>query len=998
MSQTKNINRVGNLSFLGKWSGLCLALAGLVFLGGQAHAQSGGFLQTGAGPYDYNNTANWVGGTINGSWESSLTVTVGQVLEFSTSTVLTTGLTFRETGGQNKTLRSLGGATTLTLGGDIYMNPAGNVAYTIGSTSGSQNLNVDLGGVVRTVTVFGGGNGGTFGKTFNFTNNVFNGGILASGGGSGGGKIQFNGLAISLASAEVRDAELSFNGSGNSSANSAYSISGALTAGGGASTVTVLAKTSATARNALVQAGSFARSAGSTVLFRGTSLGTQTIASATGGVSNISFGSISLTGGGGANGTTTISIIAGAFGDTSATGSGFGATAGLVTYDTANGVRLLSGSEYTSAISDGQTQLDNVLIANSSGSIATTTLTASTTTINSLSLNVSGATGNQGITITGDPGTTLKLNSGMIYAQQAVTGTNSASTDAMTISVPTLDLNGKEGIIIANTKLNTGGTVISNGGLIITSTITNGTGLTIGDGFLTNASGYVVLGGASANTYTGNTTINGAIVRFEKSTTNTFGNVVLNLGSVYNTGNQIADASNLTINGGTFFLNGSNNSGSATNETLNNLTMGNGTVSSGSGNGNTFNVNGNASLSGGTINMPQNSKLNIAGDTDLAGGVISVGTNNSASVYNSKTTLTGAVGISNTAQGTAAYTPITIAAGSASGNLGGQVELSGDLTFTGNTNTNTVTIAAPTGTGLQGVMALNGVRTFNIGNGSAAADLTVNAPLINGTATGGLTKTGLGTLALTGTSTYTGATAVSGGTLLVSGAGSINSTSGVTVNTGGTFRYNSSVTYSGGAISNAGGSITGSGSLGSLTLGGTGSVDPGNSPGLLEAGATDPTGGLDYNFEFTLKNSGLNYASVENDVLRLTSATPFTASLGSGNVLSIYLDAASYASLTNGDFLRGGFYTDNGNFLTSIQGATITAYYQDVLGSTTYNGNTYSLLSGGSFGVTTVADTNFSGSGYLTQFNYSAIPEPSTYALLGLGVLSLWVLRRKKQA
>ena len=310
--------------------------------------------------------------------------------------------------------------------------------------------------------------------------------------------------------------------------------------------------------------------------------------------------------------------------------------------------------------------------------------------------------------------------------------------------------------------MNSGGTATSSGGLIINSAITNGTGLTIGDG--PGSTGYVVLGGSTANTYTGNTTINGSIVRFQKSIANTFGDLILNLGSVYNTGNQFADSANITINGGVFYLNGTNNSGSATSETINNLTMNHGTVSSGSGHSNTFNVNGNANLAGGLINMARNAKLNILGTTTLSGGVISVGTNDSTTTHNSRTSL-GVVNITNTAKGTSPYTPITIAAGNASERLGGYLELNGDLTFTGNSNTNTVTIAAPTGSGLQGVMALNGVRTFNIGDGAAALDLTVEAPLIDGTVEGGLVKTGAGTLALSGANTFSGDTTISAGAI-----------------------------------------------------------------------------------------------------------------------------------------------------------------------------------------------------------------------------------------
>lgn len=963
-------------------STFAIGAALITFLSPLAVGQTTGFNQTAAGTYSYTNTANWVGGTINGIWDVSLTVAGGQVITFTGNTTLTTGLTFRENSGQNKTLQATGGASTLTLGGDIIVSPSGNGTYSIGNTTGSSNLNVDLGGVVRTMTVTGGGNGSNFGKTLTFVNTVSNGGIIASGGGSGGGKIQFSGLSIALSSAEVRDAELSFNGSGNTSANSAYAISGALTGGGGPSTVTVLANTG-TPRNTTVTAGSFVRNAGSTVLFRGTSLGTTAIAPATTGVSNIAFTNApTLSGAAGGSGTT-IGIIAGAFGDTSGTGTGFGATGGLVTYDTANGVRLLSSSEYKTSITDGQTQLDNVRIANSSGVLSTTTLTTGVlpvTTINSLSLDVSGATGNQGITITGDSGTTLKINSGVIYAYQNVTtGTNPATTDAMTISVPTIDLNGQEGIILASTKMNTGGTVVSNGALIINSTITNGTGLTIADSMGGNGA-YVVLGGSSANTYTGNTTVNGAIVQLNKTPTNTFGNIVLNLGSIYDKGEQIADTANLTINGGNFYLNGSNNSGSATNETINNLTMGLGTIGAGSGSGNTFNVNGNASLSGGTINMAQNAKLNITGTTGLSGGVISVGSNNSASVYNSKTTLTGAVTITNTAAGTAAYTPITIAAGAATGNLGGQVELTGDLTFIGNTNTNTVTIAAPAGTGLQGVMALNGVRTFDIGNGSAAVDLTVNAPLINGTATGGLTKTGAGTLALAGTNTYTGATTVTTGTLSVSGSiassiatvgnGATLALSGtgtagtVTVNSGGIFQLGTAGTA--GTVTVNSGTFGGVGTVNSLAFTGTSVFGPGNSPGtvtIANGGTFALSSGTTSTFQFT--DSGFGAGTFD----LVTTAGTATGSLD---------------GILNLDFTGSGYTA--GSSVTIINLSSVTGTFSSV---------NVSGLSG--LGLT--ADVTYNNGAGDVSINLvtSSVPEPSTFSLLGgASALLLASFRRRR--
>jgi hypothetical protein len=56
-----------------------------------AHAD---FVQTGAGPYDYNDTANWASTTIDGTWASGLTLTAAQRATFAADTVLTTDLAF----------------------------------------------------------------------------------------------------------------------------------------------------------------------------------------------------------------------------------------------------------------------------------------------------------------------------------------------------------------------------------------------------------------------------------------------------------------------------------------------------------------------------------------------------------------------------------------------------------------------------------------------------------------------------------------------------------------------------------------------------------------------------------------------------------------------------------------------------------------------------------------------------------------------------------------
>jgi len=65
-----------------------------------------GFSQTGAGPYDYNAASNWVGSTINGTWDTSLTLTAAQTVTFAATPATNPILNFNYAGAFNLTLDS----------------------------------------------------------------------------------------------------------------------------------------------------------------------------------------------------------------------------------------------------------------------------------------------------------------------------------------------------------------------------------------------------------------------------------------------------------------------------------------------------------------------------------------------------------------------------------------------------------------------------------------------------------------------------------------------------------------------------------------------------------------------------------------------------------------------------------------------------------------------------------------------------------------------------
>jgi hypothetical protein len=275
-----------------------------------------------------------------------------------------------------------------------------------------------------------------------------------------------------------------------------------------------------------------------------------------------------------------------------------------------------------------------------------------------------------------------------------------------------------------------------------------------------------------------------------------------------------------------------------------------------------------------------------------------------------------------------------------------------------------------------------GITISNLNNNAKLLEVTgsgTNRITGNMSGAGGLAVSG-GKLELRGTNSYTGRTWVHAGQLAVNGR--IDTSSSVSVGT-----------Y---------GSLAGSGRVSSI--GGAGSIDPGNSPGILTATSVDPSAGLDFNFEFT----GLSpvYADTfnsVNDLLRLTAVTPFTASLSTVNTVNVYF---SFTSLTPGSVYTGGFFTDQiSDFLASIDQAVYQFYVlADGAGSVTYNGVDYDIYTNHDIEVSTVAQSadfaDGSVNGRVTQFQ--VVPEPTTYVMMLLGVavvgLSFWRRREKVSA
>ena len=226
---------------------------------------------------------------------------------------------------------------------------------------------------------------------------------------------------------------------------------------------------------------------------------------------------------------------------------------------------------------------------------------------------------------------------------------------------------------------------------------------------------------------------------------------------------------------------------------------------------------------------------------------------------------------------------------------------------------------------------------------------------------------------LTGANTYSGGTTITGGTLVAGNNTALGS--GTVAFNGGRLQLAPGITLSNALNLTLGGTLGGSGTFGTAVTAGTNvHLAPGNSPGILSFsnGLTLASGGfLDFEVQTAAGPAGTGYdlVSVSGAVLDITatSISPYTINL-------ISLNAGGTAGAVV-DFSSASPYS--WTIATSAAGITNFVADRFVINAGSFSNG----LGGGSFFVAQLGNN--------LVLNFTPVPEPSTYALLALGLVSL---------
>ena len=402
-----------------------------------AHA---GWLPTGWGDFYYTNTVNWTDGVIDNAYDAAFSGKATQNLLFDAPFTFTNGLSFTHPGEITTVFRGQGGNTTVRLLGDIEVNKSANGSkgsLTFGSNTDGQRLDIDLGGAKRTIH--------NANLDVYLRNTLFNGDLRILNGNwaylSGAGGIPAGTLEIAPASTMVFDSgtvddqgatraasvhltRSTLLARGNRTKDAAETIAGPIVVDGSAGGASFISIQGGNGHTELLTATALEREPWVPLCISGATLGA---ADGSGAVARFLLATPpALVGGGGAAGSTNISIVPGMVGSKNYRSDGHADySLSFLTYDPETGFRPLElDTEFVQETDFpvGQTTAANVRVANGSATEVT-----DETTINSLLLQ--GSYGNTAETTVSGAGP-LHITSGQI-----IIGYHGQKTPRITVPV-----------------------------------------------------------------------------------------------------------------------------------------------------------------------------------------------------------------------------------------------------------------------------------------------------------------------------------------------------------------------------------------------------------------------------------------------------------------------------------------------------------------------------------------------------------------------------------
>jgi autotransporter-associated beta strand protein len=321
--------------------------------------------------------------------------------------------------------------------------------------------------------------------------------------------------------------------------------------------------------------------------------------------------------------------------------------------------------------------------------------------------------------------------------------------------------------------------------------------------------------------------------------------------------------------------------------------------------------------------------------------------------------------------------------------IGNELSLGTGQLYTSN-STVTLGIENPTINNLSGdgesMIALESEATLTLYTPNALEEFDGT---ISGDSSNSVVKTGAGAEYLTGTSTYGSGTSIDQGTLIAGASGSLG-TGQITVYGGGQLGTTSGAVLTNDLSLQPGAILSGTGTFsppGGVSINGGSAVSPGNNALNVPVGALTFTTGVNFAtsgvYDFNLSNAG-GYAGTGYSTINVsggltisaTSSLPFAINVATFDAESgqpgqaIFNPTLSYSWMILSANSITGFATDKFTINTSgFQNSTM--------------GGTFTLLEEGS---TTLA------------LDFTPAPEPSTWALLGGGVLLVGLVVRRRRA